>query len=272
MSFNYLNCISDEELPLDDAIDLTSPSPGVNAESNRHTSDGGGGALTPPLLNLRSRLQSHLSSHDAEKNGAHVTPQSEPQNRRASGSFRTVGDLNFGAAVAAGRGATPGSFRRNNDTAIGFNTRDRCHPSDPDLFAHRTQALLGRMSGRHLNQDASSSPRPLRERLARRCNIENHQLSPTFKSLDFVGRIEAAQVQDTTHTSPESPKQNPKYRALALVKQQLRLVFSPGELAKEREKEIRQFAVRWMYENYGDSFTDEHAALAVDKALVSLRN
>lgn len=63
---------------------------------------------------------------------------------------------------------------------------------------------------------------------------------------------------------------NSKRHAMELVKGQLKVLFEAGELSREQYKQVAQRAVRSLHSQYGLAASGDHAAAAVDEALIAV--
>jgi len=282
MSFDDVLCISTEEgtslnpeysIPAEDnkdplgynrknvEIDLTSP---TIVGSRQLVSIGepsyhdriAAGHLTPPLLNLRSRLQSSL--FESER---FTVSNSSPNDRHMLSGFRTAGDLTFGANVAAGR--TPASS--------GQKSYSNAIKNSNELFAYKTQAVLqAMMPSASVSTKATSgiSPLPLRERLENHYNGLDSKTNSAIKSLEYLKNLEGS---ESSKMQKHHAMSCFEMRARALVEQQLSLLFEPGELSEKAWNDVTSSAVNLLIEkcDVGENLEDK-AGEAVDKALITL--
>ena len=243
-------------------IDLTSPpiagSRQLVSMGDQSQYDGiAAGHLTPPLLNLRSRLQSSLRLQERSR----IT-NSSPIERSTLSGFRTAGDLTFGAYVAAGRRTPASSGRRAYSNAT---------QNSNDLFAHKTQAVLQAMmpsSSVSINP-SSISPLPLRERLENRYTDLDSKTNSAIKSLEYLKNLEAPESSKACRNCGTGSFE---LHARSLVEQQLSLLFEPGELPEKALNNVTNSAVKFLIEKCGTGDNiEEKAGEAVDKALITLK-
>jgi hypothetical protein len=244
-------------------IDLTSPSiagsrqPVSMGEPSYH--DGvAAGHLTPPLLNLRSRLQSSLGQQ--QRNSG--IPNSSPIERSTLSGFRTAADLTFGAYVAAGRRTPATSGQRSYSNATQNNSA---------LFAHKTQAVLQAMvpSSSASTNPSSISPLPLRERLENRYTDLDSKTNSAINSLEYLKNLEAPERLKTRRNNVTGSFES---HARSLVEQQLSLLFEPGELPEKALNDVTNSAVKILIDKCGAGDNlEEKAGEAVDKALITLK-
>jgi len=158
----------------------------------------------------------------------------------------------------------------------------------------------------HLSNNASedNSPKPLRERLRERLGmVRTADRNPPAAALmspppppstgtaiggsqtpiDLRRPSQAQYLADSPPLSGRTPGRmgitpppsvhgsvpfpNPKFLAEDLVKGQLNLMFSPGDLTHAQLKEVTQRAAQAVYRQYGPEANVDHAAAAVDDAL-----
>lgn len=255
-------------------IDLTcvrsperSPNAGVSDRLLR------AGQFSPPLLDLRSRIQRDLLDHEKEYVGLSADSFMTPNHqkgvwRQQEGRVTTLGDLTFGASVAAGR-TTPKSSGKKGSTPAGVGS----------LFAHKTQAMVHAMAasaGCHANAGGSSSPKPLRERMEMRYGNNDRFNGASIRSVEYLNSRQAPLECRTNRKSPSSASharqgicQN---KALELVDEQIELLFG-SELPLEKQKHVRYHAVRNLCQrHHPEEINGDHAAWAVDEVLKAMSN
>lgn len=253
-------------------IDLTcvksperSPNAGISGSLLR------AGQFSPPLLDLRSRIQKDLLDHEKEYVGLSPDSFTTPNHQRGvwrqqEGRVTTLGDLTFGASVAAGR-TTPKSSGKKESTSSGVGK----------LFAHKTQAMVHAMAaiaGCHANAGGSSSPKPLRERMEMRYSNNERFNCASIRSVEYLNSRQAPPECRTNRKSPPSALharhgicQN---KALELIDEQIELLFG-SELPPEKQKHVRYHAVRNLCQrHHPDGINGDHAAWAVDEVLKAM--
>ena len=255
------------------AIDLThaksperSPTAGISGSMLR------AGQFSPPLLDLRSRLQRDLLDHEKEHVGLSPDSFTTPNHQKAGmwrqqeGRVTTLGDLTFGASVAAGR-TTPKSSGKKASTSGG----------DGKLFAHKTQAMVHAMAasaGCHANASGSSSPKPLRERVEMRYGNNDGFKGASIRSVEYLNSRQGPLECVTSRKSPPNALYGRRgicqNKALELVDEQIELLFG-SELPLEKQKDVRYQAVRILCQRHPSSEIDgDHAAMALDEVLKSM--
>ena len=242
-------------------IDLTSPQsnrntpPNATSYNSRKKND-----LSPPLLDLRSRLRVELLNHDKHPAGVSNaqpdmnTPPSTGRHRGSSwrnGRATTIGHLSFGASVAAGRPHTPRSHI--NDGAGPSNTRKgaspTCRPSQ--LFAHKTQAMVHAMAGNGEN--------------SKRCMVSTSHNSPRRSGEQKLN----TGVFDVFKYRDDSPLQGNSANLSNLVRREMNSKFKSISLPREMERFIRQHALAKLASR---SEPERWAEDAIDEALNAYDN
>ena len=218
--------------------------------------------FSPPLLDLRSRLRMQLLSHERERVGiphddsrVMTTPTSSMttgQRSRAlpsswrNGRVTTLGDLSFGASVAAGR-ITPKS--RGHDSTPGTSAER--------LFAHKTQAMV------HAAVSGSSG----KKKEVRNEGFEKGiSIDPDFDS----SRMNTPHVAGPSSMKSLSNKRksiSPSKMARDLVAEQISTTFRSVSLPKKMENFIRNHAVKGLLEFHPSNMNATNASAMVDQAL-----
>lgn len=237
--------------------EVKSPSKGKSFESKDK--------FSPPLLDLRSRLRLQLLNHEREhvgilKDSSEImTPRSStisfsrtralPSSWR-SGRVTTLGDLSFGASVAAGR-VTPKSY--------GSSTQELSPPSGR-LFAHKTQAMV------HAAMAGSS------DKTKQRVNgsiVESRKIeTPSLDSFRMVSPDIAGPSKSGKKGSKQCPREpSPLKKARELVREQLSVTFKSVSLPRQMESFIREHAIKALLDSCPNDLNADHASSMVDQAL-----
>lgn len=220
--------------------------------------------FSPPLLDLRSRLRLQLLNHES----LHVGIPNEPvdmttptssivaasRNRTLPNSWRngrvtTLGDLSFGASVAAGR-VTPRSR--------GMNSTQNTSPTPGRLFAHKTQAMVhaavARSGGQRQDDESNIEYEGRRSR------------TPPFESFKMTVPMHDGSYPTKMQTSRRNSA-SPSKMAHTLVREQLSITFRSVSLPRKMESFIRDYAVKCLIESHSDNMNAENASAMVDEAL-----
>ena len=221
--------------------------------------------LTPPMIRLKTKLQHDLQMNSCNGDQNHAGPstyctgQERPSIssmhtiKSTNGTLRTVGDLNFGAHVAL-NGSTPSPSKGNHRSSL-TPINLLSSSGSGHLFADRTRELVGRFR-KQVNTDGSSSPKPLRERLEYRYGSSLASMPP-----------EATELSTPKHNGT-----GPRYKkAQELLRAQIKLLFSPGDLSQDDENEIQRLALQYCQSNLAAEaeITLEDAGVAIDQAMVA---
>lgn len=214
--------------------------------------------FSPPLLDLRSRLRLQLLNHERDHVGivhdaaTMNTPTSSimagQRNRPSSwrnGRVTTLGDLSFGASVAAGR-VTPRS--RGN----GFVHNAASPHTSGRLFAHKTQSIVHAAAVEGSGKKIESG----RENSIIRM--------PTFDSFRMTTPMSPGP------SSARKKSTSPSKKARDLVNEQISTTFRSIYLPRKMETFIRDHAIKGLVElehSQPGGMNADSASTMVDKAL-----
>ena len=218
-------------------VDLTSPQSDRNTPPNKTASNGRKtSGLSPPLLDLRSRLRVELLNHEKQAAGFGNaqpdtnTPPSTGRHRGSSwrnGRATTIAHLSFGASVANGRPHTPRSHGVDGAGPSSGTFKLASPTSKPSqLFAHKAQEMVHAMTESNSKYSKKfpvntrhSSPRPLAKQKS------NTDVFDVFRYRD------------------DSPSQGEPVNLGNLVKNEMALKFRSISLPREMERFILRHAL-----------------------------